>query len=234
VSGGNHGLKLGKMPGGASVSSCVAALGKGEAVCVPTDTVYGLAVMASSKTSPEPLYLIKGRAAEKAIPWLVASLDDLCRFSCDLPTWAWRLAERHWPGGLTLVVRAAAAVPPQFVAADGSLALRMPRHEQALQLIQALGAPLACTSANLSGEVPVTRAEYLSQALLARVGWVLLEHEEVGGSASLSAAANSPSVIVSQLPPAAPPLPSTIVSCLSDTPQILRLGALPVELLFED
>ena len=182
-----------------------AILQSGQPVIIPTDTVYGLALMVSENTNPEILFQIKDRPREKSIPWLIASFADLERFTYQLPDWAYQLAQQYWPGALTLVCLAADTVAPAFIAEDGTLALRMPNHPLTLQLISLLEAPLATTSANISGQAAVSRAVDLDQLLVSRVAAVLTNPDETDDHQAL---------------------PSTIISCLGDYPVLLRQGAL--------
>jgi tRNA threonylcarbamoyl adenosine modification protein (Sua5/YciO/YrdC/YwlC family) len=195
------------------LAGIAASLALGLPVVIPTDTVYGLALLVSDSTDPEILFKVKGRPAEKAIPWLVASQDDLLRYTSELPDWAWQMAGRHWPGALTLVARASAAAPPAFVAADGTLALRMPGHRLALELLSLAAAPLATTSANISGQPPVSLAADIDPLVLKQVAGLLVDPDERPGRAAI---------------------PSTVVSCLGDHPVILRQGALGIAELLTD
>jgi L-threonylcarbamoyladenylate synthase len=187
------------------LSSIAAILKSGQPVIIPTDTVYGLALMVSENTSPEILFQIKDRPREKSIPWLIASFADFERYTGQLPDWAYRLARQYWPGALTLVCPAADTAAPAFVAEDRTLALRMPDHPLTLRLISLLEAPLATTSANMSGQAAVSRATDLDQLLVSRVAAVLTDPDETNDNLVL---------------------PSTIISCLGDRPVLLRQGAL--------
>ncbi|MCL2339981.1 MAG: L-threonylcarbamoyladenylate synthase [Actinomycetia bacterium] len=188
------------------IGQIASLLEQGLPVAIPTDTVCGVAVAVNAVSDPGVLFRVKERPLEKAIPWLVGSLEDLATYSQNLPDWARRLAEAHWPGALTLVCPAAAGVPAAFLPADRTLALRMPDHPLVLQLIRRLGTPLACTSANISGAEPVSRIADLDPRLVERLAGLLDDRDWPA-------------------PPAAA-RPSTIISCLADQPTILRVGAL--------
>lgn len=123
----------------------------GECVLLATDTVYGLAALPSTP-GYRRIFELKRRDAEQVLPWLVGSVADLDYYGEDVPAYATRLARAFWPGGLTLVVRASkAARELGSVAEDGTVALRMPDEPFVLCLLGELGAPVACTSANLHG-----------------------------------------------------------------------------------
>lgn len=134
-----------------TLSEAVHAIESGLVVGVPTDTVYGLAVDPFNEVAIARLFEIKGRPTHKPIGLLVATLEQAGEIG-HLDESAMSLANRHWPGALTLVVR------PRVVMADwvgdrqrNTVGLRMPDHEVALGLLVAVG-PLAVTSANASGE----------------------------------------------------------------------------------
>ncbi|MDR2956952.1 MAG: Sua5/YciO/YrdC/YwlC family protein, partial [Coriobacteriales bacterium] len=92
----------------ASLNEIVDLLKRGQVVVIPTDTVYGLALLVDESSDPNILYQIKGRPTEKSIPWLIGSFSDFLFYSESPPDWAVTLAKRHWPGALTLVCKASA------------------------------------------------------------------------------------------------------------------------------
>ena len=126
----------------------------GGLVIYPTDTVYGLGADPTRPGSIERIYRVKGRPDEKAIIWLIDSLDR-ARMWCEVDERAERLANAYWPGGLTLVLRlrepSAGGLP--------TLGVRVPNHEAALAVISAAGGVVATTSANRSGEPSPRTAE---------------------------------------------------------------------------
>lgn len=182
------------------MAHAAAALRAGAPVAFPTDTVMGLGVAVEHAANPHLLYDIKGRPSDKPIAWLVGGTDALAHYGEDVPAYATAFAEAHWPGALTLVVRAAATVPPAYRSAAGTVALRMPASKTALALIRAAGCPLATTSANVSGEDAPAAATALDERIAARVAWVIADAETPSGTAS------------------------TVVDCTTPTPRILRQG----------
>ena len=113
-----------------AVERAAAVLREGGVVVLPTDSVYGIccAAMAGNPAHAR-IFDIKRRDRSQTLPWFVADVCDLERYGRDVPTWALRLAERSWPGALTVVVRASEAVPPEYAqpSADGAtIALRVP------------------------------------------------------------------------------------------------------------
>ncbi len=129
----------------------------GQLVAVPTETVYGLAANGLDAEAVAALYRIKARPAEKPISLLVsgaAALEDYCRA---LPKGAKALAERFWPGPLTLILPAKTELLPQQLLAGGdTVGLRCPRHPMTLELLAQCGLPLAAPSANPSGKAAPT------------------------------------------------------------------------------
>lgn len=124
----------------------------GGALIFPTDTVWGIGVAVEHAKGTWELSLAKGRAPEKPIAWLVGDKSALDVYGKDVPEYARRLADAFWPGPLTLVVWASREVPPAYIAADGTVGLRMPDSRCALALARAAESPLATTSANLAGK----------------------------------------------------------------------------------
>src|SRR6056297_4223190 len=145
------------MRGPASVAEVVAELRAGRAVVIPTDTVYGLAADPQNPRAVEALFELKGRAETNPIPVLVPDVATAKRCAGDWTEAADALARAFWPGPLTIVVDKAEWVPPAIVAGGDSVGLREPDHPAALEVLRLFGGPLACTSANLSGEPPVSR-----------------------------------------------------------------------------
>ena len=150
---------------------------RGEAVIVCTDTVYGLGVAVNPENvdGAEILYEIKERNHDKPIAILVGSLHDLFKYGAEIPSQAARLAEKYWPGALTIVVKASAEIPPSFRASDGSVALRMPDNQKLLSLIHKLQFPLATTSANKSGQESPSKFNEISIDIRRKVKYCLVD-----------------------------------------------------------
>jgi len=158
----NETKRLGIDPAG--IAEAADVLTQGGIVAFPTDTVYGVGADVRQPEAIAALYEIKGRPLNKAIPVLLARAQDLCGVAQEVPESAWRLAERFWPGALTLVVRCAFSLPPILTAGGSTVAVRVPDHPVVRALIEGLGAPLAATSANISGwPSPVTADGVLAQ-----------------------------------------------------------------------
>ena len=164
------------------LSRSLKALGAGQPIVVPTDTVYGLAARFDLEGAVRRLFVVKGRPDDKPLPVLGADraqLGALAVFSRD----AELLAERFWPGPLTLVLRRRSTfVHDLGGGASDTVALRVPSNETTLELLRYTG-PLAVTSANLSGEPPfATVAE--ARAVLGEKVAVYIDGGELRGSPS--------------------------------------------------
>ncbi len=127
------------------------ALRSGQSIIVPTDTVYGIACDAFSPEAVNTLLSHKGRGRHMPPPVLVASVDDVRRLVRTIPDGARALMEQFWPGGVTVILEAAPDVEWDLGDTQGSVAICMPDHPVALDLLRESG-PLAVSSANLTGQ----------------------------------------------------------------------------------
>ena len=127
-------------------------LRQGRLVAVPTETVYGLAADATQETAVQANYDAKGRPETKPLNVLVdgmAMVEKVCR---DIPEDAYKLANAFWPGPLTMILWGNGTLPAIVPAGGQTQGVRCPDHRDTLAVIRALGRPLACPSANLSGQ----------------------------------------------------------------------------------
>lgn len=123
----------------------------GGLVAVPTETVYGLAANGLCGDAVQKIYDVKNRPGTKPISLLVSGMEDAEKFCRDIPDSAYLLAEKFWPGPLTMVLLKRNAVPDIVTAGGGTVGVRCPDHPKTLALIRLAGVPLAAPSANLSG-----------------------------------------------------------------------------------
>lgn len=138
-------------PNAEVINLAATVLRDGGLVVFPTETVYGIGALADSKFGAQEIFEVKVRPLQKPLPWLVENEDALDVYGIDVPDYAHLLAHAFWPGPLTLVVKASDRVGRDFRAADGTVALRSPKHEVVIELLQAAGGPIIATSANTSG-----------------------------------------------------------------------------------
>jgi L-threonylcarbamoyladenylate synthase len=179
----------------------------GGLVVFPTDTVYGVGCDLWNPAAIARLYEAKARPRTLAIPVLVASPADVSAVAADLPPGFSRAVTHFWPGALTLIVPRQSTVPDLLCAGRESIAVRMPDHPVALDLLRRVGGALAVTSANRSGEVATATAEDALEDLAGRVELVLDGGRCPGGTAS------------------------AIVDLTSEPPRLLRAGALSMAAL---
>lgn len=189
----------------AGIQQAIDALGRGEIVAIPTDTVYGVAASLDHPGAIDQVYAAKGRDAGKALPVLVDGLDRISEYATGDVTIARRLARAFWPGALTIVVPASDRVPWGIHRGAGTVGLRMPDDRIALSVIAACGGALAVTSANLSGRSEARSAGEVQATLGDHLSVIVDGGEATGG------------------------VPSTVVDLTRDGMRILRQGAIALE-----
>jgi tRNA threonylcarbamoyl adenosine modification protein (Sua5/YciO/YrdC/YwlC family) len=175
---------------------------RGDVVGVPTDTFYGLAADPFNLSAVEQIYRVKGRPEARALPILVNSVEQAEQLQREASDAFLCLAEKFWPGALTILVDASDKLPLKVTANTGKVALRWPNSKVACALIEALEGPLTGTSANISGFPACSNAHQLMKQLGERLPLVL-DSGETGAS-----------------------LASTIVDIHDDHWRILREGAI--------
>lgn len=178
----------------------VQALRRGDVVAFPTETVYGLGANAQHEAAVQKIFALKGRPTTQPLIVHLDSARFLHRWVREVPPAAARLAERFWPGPLTLVLPRAQNVLDLVTGGQDSVAVRVPAHPMAQQLLTAFGGGIAAPSANRYGHVSPTRAEHVREEFGDAVRVVL-----DGGECKVG-------------------LESTIVACLNGEVRILRPG----------
>ncbi len=187
----------------AGLAAAVTAVRRGQLVVLPTDTVYGVGVDAFDSDGVQRLLDAKGRGRDMPPPVLISTDTTLEALATELPGWASGLVGEYWPGPLTIVCRQQPSLRWDLGETRGTVAIRMPDHEAALDLLGRTG-PLAVSSANNTGHPAATTADEAEEML----GWgveVILD----GGPSNGSVA-------------------STIVDCTGTRPRVLREGAISV------
>jgi L-threonylcarbamoyladenylate synthase len=183
------------------VARAVSVLRGGGVIALPTDTLYALTVVARDAGAVERVYAIKGREDGKPLPLFVSGLEMAEGIASLNPT-ARSLAKRFWPGALTIVVKKKPDFNSEALAGGDTVALRVPAHDLARAVIEALDEPVTATSANRSGGPDPVSAEDVQRQLGDEVDLIL----DAG--------------------PCAVGVSSTIVDCTHLEPSILRLGAI--------
>jgi L-threonylcarbamoyladenylate synthase len=186
-----------------AIGAALSVMRSGGLVAFPTDTVYGLGAILFDDKAVESIYVAKGRSGEKAIPVLISDAAELDRVAKSIPRMARRLADRFWPGPLTLIVKKKPAVP-LAVSSTETVGVRVPDHAATRALLRASG-PLAVTSANISGQPSPSTAQEVLDQLDGRIALILDGGKTPGG------------------------VPSTVVDCLQSEPVILRVGPLSLD-----
>ena len=190
------------------VAAAGRAVQRGRLVVVPTDTVYGIAADAFNAEAVAALLAAKGRGRQMPPPVLVSAKTTLEALASGVPDWARALVEELWPGPLTLVLHQQTSLQWDLGETRGTVAVRMPDHDVALELLARTG-PLAVSSANRTGLPAALDADDAEKMLGERVR-VILDAGSTPG-----------------------PLPSTIVDCTTDEGRVLRQGVIPLERLNE-
>jgi L-threonylcarbamoyladenylate synthase len=183
-----------------AIDAAVRAVRSGQLVVLPTDTVYGIGADAFDAAAVADLLAAKGRGRDMPVPVLVGSWDTIEGLVSYVPAQMRSLIEAFWPGGLTLVVEHAPSLAWDLGDARGTVAVRMPLHPVALELLERTG-PMAVSSANRSGQPAALTVEQARQQLGESVQ-VYLD----GGPVTVGVA-------------------STIVDVTTETPRVLREGA---------
>ncbi len=188
--------------GGEDIPSVAEYVKQGQVVGMPTETVYGLAANALDGDAVLKIFQAKNRPADNPLIVHISHLDQLLELTQEVPFTAIQLANAFWPGPLTMVFKKSSLVPDVVTAGGDTVAVRMPSHPLALQLIEECGVPLAAPSANRSGSPSPTRADHVMQDMDGIIPAVL-----DGGPCSVG-------------------VESTVLSLAEGTPRLLRPGGI--------
>ena len=180
-------------------------LQKGELVAFPTETVYGLGGNALDPGASAKIYAAKGRPSDNPLIVHICDTDALPVLAKDIPDGAWNLAERFWPGPMTMILKKQDIVPKETTGGLSTVAIRMPSDPVAAMLIRVSGLYIAAPSANASGRPSTTKASHVWEDLHGRIAMIL-----DGGPVQIG-------------------LESTIVDLTGEKPLILRPGYITLE-----
>lgn len=184
-------------------------IAEGELVAFPTETVYGLGGDALDPDASRKIYAAKGRPSDNPLIVHIADFDDMKRVARKVPEQAKKLADAFWPGPLTMIVWKSDAVPEATTGGMQTVAVRMPNHPVALELIRRSGCLIAAPSANTSGRPSPTEAQHVAEDLSGKIAMIL-----DGGPVGIG-------------------IESTIIDLTEEKPMILRPGYITPEMLSE-
>ena len=184
------------------IGRAASTLRNGGIGAIPTDTLYGLAANPFDSAAVGRLFTIKSRDLERALPLVAADLSQVRTCVGVLTPLAERLAERFWPGPLTLVLPAPDSMAAEVTGGRGTVGLRVPAHDTARALCAAAGVPLTATSANISGKPPTDDPDVVAIELGAHLDVLVDAGRTPGGP------------------------PSTIVDVTGREPRLIRAGAI--------
>lgn len=184
-------------------------IAEGELVAFPTETVYGLGGDALDPDASRKIYAAKGRPSDNPLIVHIAEFDDMKRVAREVPEQAKKLADAFWPGPLTMIVWKSDAVPEATTGGMQTVAVRMPNHPVALELIRRSGCLIAAPSANTSGRPSPTEAGHVAEDLSGKIAMIL-----DGGPVGIG-------------------IESTIIDLTEEKPMILRPGYITPEMLSE-
>jgi len=183
-----------------NIELCADVIKSGDLVAIPTETVYGLGANALDEKSVAKIFEIKGRPEDNPLIVHIASIDEVKPLVKNIPGVFQRLADKYWPGPLTLIMKKSSIIPDNVTAGLDTVAIRMPVHPAALALIRTFGGPVAAPSANPSGKPSPTKASHVLNDIGGKIRYIL-----DGGDCEVG-------------------IESTVLDISGETPKILRPG----------
>ena len=195
--------------GKAKLSRAAELLRAGEVVAFPTETVYGLGANGMDADASVKIYEAKGRPSDNPLILHIAEFEQLDDIARDISEDAWKIMKAFWPGPMTIVLHKKDAVPEKTTGGLATVAIRMPSHPVARELILQAGVPIAAPSANRSGRPSPTEAIHVMEDMDGRIPMIL-----DGGKVGIG-------------------IESTIIDMTEDKPVILRPGFITPEMVDE-
>lgn len=190
-----------------AVAEAAAILRRGGLLGIPTETVYGLGADALNEDAVRRIFEAKGRPQDNPLIIHVPSADWLERYCQNVPAAAYRLAEKFWPGPLTMILPRREIVPLRTTGGLETVGVRCPNHPATLAIIEAAGVPIAAPSGNTSGRPSPTTAQHMMDDMAGKIDGIV-----DGG-------------------PCAVGVESTVVDLSGETPRLLRPGGVTLEML---
>ena len=182
-------------------------LHRGGMVAFPTETVYGLGADALDEKASAKIYAAKGRPSDNPLIVHISDIEQLDKLVCEIPDNAKKLMDAFWPGPMTLIFKKSGLVPDGTTGGLDTVAVRMPNHKVALELIRTSGVAIAAPSANTSGRPSPTTAAHVADDLSGKIDMII-----DGGAVGIG-------------------IESTIVDVTSEIPMVLRPGYITMEML---
>ncbi len=182
---------------------------RGGVVAFPTETVYGLGANALDEKATQKIFIAKGRPQDNPLIVHISDVSDLDSLVKEVPERAKELMERFWPGPLTLIFKKSEIVPDRITGGLSTVAIRMPNHRIALELIKQSGLPIAAPSANTSGRPSPTNSHHVIEDLYGKIDMII-----DGGDTGVG-------------------VESTVLDISAEIPTILRPGSITLEDLLE-
>lgn len=192
-----------------ALSESARLLRDGELVAIPTETVYGLAANALDETAVKKIYLAKGRPSDNPLIVHISKIQELPRLVAEVPDKVKIMAEKFWPGPLTMIMKKSDKIPNAVSGGLDTVAVRMPKSRYARAIIENAGVALAAPSANLSGSPSPTSAKYVLSDMNGRIPLII-----DAGSCEIG-------------------VESTVISFAQEPPVLLRPGAVTLEEITE-
>ncbi len=180
-------------------------LKSGGLVSFPTETVYGLGANGLDETAVKKIYKAKGRPSDNPLILHISSIDQLDELAEDVSPEARRAIDTFWPGPITFIFKKKSTIPDLITGGLDTVAVRMPDHDLARQILDAAGVAIAAPSANTSGRPSPTRAQHVMDDLAGKIDMIV-----DGGSSGIG-------------------IESTVVDLSGDTPLVLRPGKITIE-----
>lgn len=184
-------------------------ISEGRVAAIPTETVYGLAANAFDEAAVKEIFKAKGRPSDNPLIVHISELSQLAPLVEEIPEKVKIMAQKFWPGPLTMIMKKSSAVSRTVSGGLDTVAVRMPKSEYARAIITACGVPLAAPSANLSGSPSPTNARYVTQDMNGRIPLII-----DGGSCEIG-------------------VESTVIAFTENPPRLLRPGGVTLEEMTE-
>lgn len=190
-----------------SIQTAAQILRNGGLCAIPTETVYGLAANALDGKAVDSIFAAKGRPRDNPLIVHISDISSLDMLVSEVPEKAKLLAEKFWPGPLTMIMPKSEIIPDEVSAGLDTVAVRFPSHKTAQRIISCAGVPLAAPSANLSGSPSPTTARHVFEDMNGRIDAIV-----DGGNCSVG-------------------VESTVITLATEKPRLLRPGGITVEMI---